>query len=128
AQIGRLMQTMDELDLWKNTVVVFWSDHGYNLSHHGQWMKQSLFEQASRVPFILVSPDQQQKGTVSPRTVELLDIYPTLADLCGLKAPETTEGTSLRPLLNDPYTNWDRPAYSQVWRNGFPGYSVRTER
>lgn len=128
AQVGKVMQVMDELDLWKNTIVVFWSDHGYNLGHHGQWMKQSLFEQSSRVPFIIVSPDQQQKGTVSPRTVELLDIYPTLADLCGLQAPETVQGVSLRPLLDDPYKEWGRPAYSQVWRNGFPGYSVRTER
>jgi len=129
AQVGRVLHTMDSLNLWDNTIVVFWSDHGYNLSHHQQWMKQSLFEQATRVPFIIVHPDQRKRGMASPRTVELLDIYPTLADLCSIKTPSTAEGVSLRPLLNDPFVEWNRPAYSQVWRwQGFPGYSVRTER
>ena len=68
------------------------------------------------------------RGKASFRTVELIDIYPTLTDLCGLAAPQNLAGKSLRPLLNDPNADWDKPAYSQVWRNGFGGYSVRTER
>ena len=127
-QIGRVLDAMDRLDLWKNTVVVFWSDHGYLLSEHGQWMKQSLFEQSARVPMIIVTPDHENAGKPSHRTVELLDLYPTLADLAGLEAPETIEGVSLRPLLENPEASWNRPAFTEVRRQGIPGYSVRTER
>jgi uncharacterized sulfatase len=119
---------MDRLKLWDNTVVVFWSDHGYHLGEHGLWMKQSLFEGSARVPMIVAAPGAKGSGKVSARTVELLDLYPTLADLAGLAPPKDLQGASLKPLLDDPASGWERAAYSQVERNGFPGYSVRTER
>jgi uncharacterized sulfatase len=128
AQIGRVLDAMDRLKLWDDTVVVFWSDHGYHLGEHGLWMKQSLFEGSARVPMIVAAPGAKGGGRVSLRTVELLDLYPTLADLAGLEAPKGLEGASLRRLLEDPAAAWDRAAYTQVERAGFPGYSVRTER
>jgi uncharacterized sulfatase len=128
AQIGRVLDAMDRLKLWDNTVVVFWSDHGYHLGEHGLWMKQSLFEGSARVPMIVAAPGAKGSGKVSARTVELLDLYPTLADLAGLAPPKDLQGASLKPLLDDPASGWERAAYSQVERNGFPGYSVRTER
>ena len=128
AQVGRLLEAMDRLELWENTIVVFWSDHGYLLSEHGQWMKQSLFEESARVPLIIVSPDQSSRGRASYRTVELVDLYPTLADLTGLTPPPALEGVSLRSLLDEPDAQWDRPAFTEAWRHGKPGYSVRTER
>ncbi|MBI3857959.1 MAG: sulfatase-like hydrolase/transferase, partial [Planctomycetes bacterium] len=128
AQIGRVLDAMDRLKLWDNTVVVFWSDHGYHLGDHGLWMKQSLFEESSRVPMIIVAPGAKGNGSHCPRTVELLDLYPTLADLSGLTPPKELAGASLRRLLDDPSTAWDRPAFTQVQRGGFPGHAVSTEK
>jgi uncharacterized sulfatase len=128
AQIGKLLATMDRLKLWENTIVVFWSDHGYHLGQHGLWMKQSLFEESARVPMIIVAPGVKGNGKDCGRTVEFVDLYPTLADLAGLTPPKNLEGASLKPLLEDTTKEWARPAYSQVQRGAFPGYSVRTER
>ena len=101
----------------ERTTIVFWSDHGYHLGEHGQWMKQTVFEAASRIPLIFTGPGVKAKGKASPRTVEMLDFYPTLADLCGLeKVPTNLHGKSLRPLLEKPNAAWDRPAISQMRR------------
>ena len=127
AQIGRVLDSLDRLGLKENTAIVFWSDHGYHLGEHGLWYKQSCYEESTRVPFIISVPGQKTRGADTQRTVELLDIYPTLADYAGLPAPGYVEGASLRPLLESASAAWDRPAYSQVERNGFPGHSVRTE-
>jgi len=130
AQIGRVVDALDRLGLRDNTVIVFWSDHGYSLGEHGLWMKQSCFEESARVPLIIVPPGPKAGGTarVSPRLVELVDLYPTLADYAGLTPPANLAGASLRPLLVKPDAAWDRPAFTQVERAGFPGWSVRTPR
>ncbi len=128
AQIGKVMAAMDKNKLWDNTVVVFWSDHGYHLGQHGLWMKQSLFEESARVPMIIIAPGSKGNGQSSPRTVEFVDLYPTLADLTGLKPPSNLQGKSLKPLLDDPQGKWEKPAFTQVWRGSFAGHSVRTER
>lgn len=128
AQVGKLLDALDRLQLTDKTIVVFWSDHGYLVGEHGLWMKQSLFEQSARVPMIVAAPMQKAKGQGSPRTVELLDLYPTLAELTGLTPPKGLHGASLKPLLDDPKTEWNRPAFTQVWRGTFPGHSMRTER
>lgn len=136
SQVGLLLDAIDRLDLAKNTVVVFVSDHGYLLGEHGQWQKQLLFEESNRVPLIFAGAGVTGRGA-SPRVVEMLDIYPTLVELCGLPGPKhKLEGDSLVPLLKDPNAKRHRPAYSQVQRGtdqtpaGPPvmGRSVRTER
>lgn len=131
AQVGKVLDALDRLGLADKTIVVFWGDHGWCLGEHGQWQKTLLFEESARVPLILATPDRQ-RGMVSPRTVELLDIYPTLADLCGLEAPQTVEGKSLRLLLKNSKAKWTKPALTQQTRKDdnrqIMGYSVRTER
>jgi uncharacterized sulfatase len=136
AQVGQLLEALERLGLAKNTIVVFLSDHGFMLGEHGQWQKQMLFEESVRVPLIMAGPGITGRGA-SPRTVELLDVYPTLVELCDLPRPrQKLEGRSLAPLLSDPDAKWDRPAYSQIQRGTdqsppgpkVMGRSVRTER
>jgi iduronate 2-sulfatase len=128
AQIGRVLDALDRLGLRETTLVVFWSDHGYQLGEHGLWFKQSCFEESARVPLIIAPPRTKNAGRVCARTVELIDLYPTLADLVGLTPPKSLQGASLRPLLENPDAGWQRPAFTQVQRGSFPGHSVRTER
>src|SRR5690606_33923250 len=93
--VGRVLAELDGLGLRDNTIVVFWGDHGYQLGEKGKWSKAgSLWEQGTRVPFIIHDPRAKGNGQSSPRVVELLDIYPTLVDLCGLPSYEGLEGRS----------------------------------
>ena len=128
AQIGLVLDAVDRLGLRDNTIIVFWSDHGYHLGEHGLWFKQSCFEEAARVPFIISMPGLKTAGQTSPRITELVDLYPTLADLAGVTPPPDLPGVSLRPLLLDPTAKWDRPAFTQVQRGKSQGHGVRTER
>jgi arylsulfatase A-like enzyme len=131
AQVGRVLDALDRLQLRDNTIIVFFGDHGYHLGEKGKWSKAySLFEVATRVPLIIAIPGA--KSGVSQRTVGLLDLYPTLVDLCGLpqpyKSPSKLEGHSLTSLLRNPRARWGYPAFSVVQYQGKLGKSVSTER
>ncbi len=130
-QVGRVLDAVERLKLHDKTIIIFWGDHGYHLGEKGKWSKAySLFEVAIRVPLIIAGPGIE-KG-VSPRTVQLLDMYPTLVELGGLprpyEAPARLEGHSLVSLLRNPRARWEYPAFSVVRYQGKLGKSVRTER
>jgi iduronate 2-sulfatase len=128
AQIGKLLVALDELGLADNTIIVFWSDHGYHLGEHGLWFKQSCFEESAKSPLIISVPGNRSNGKLCRRIVELVDIYPTLAELTGLKAPGSIDGRSLMSLIKNPEAKWEHPAFTQVQRGNIPGHSVRTEK
>ena len=136
AQVGRLLAALDRLELAENTIVVFWSDHGYHLGeHNGIWQKRTLFEQAARAPLIIRAPGARGNGRSCSRIVEFVDIYPTVAALAGVPVPEGLDGRSLGPLLDDPGASWDGFAVTQVLRpadkrlaSAVMGCSIRTER
>ncbi|MEM7235858.1 MAG: sulfatase, partial [Planctomycetota bacterium] len=127
AQVGRVLKTLDEEGLAKKTIVVFSSDHGYLLGHHHKFQKQHLFEEATRVPFIVSVPwMKDQHGQATKKITELVDFYPTLADLAGLNAPSSLQGTSLKPLLIDPASaKWAKDLAFTVSRSG--GESIKTD-
>ncbi|MBI3210352.1 MAG: sulfatase [Candidatus Solibacter usitatus] len=128
AQVGVLLNTMDRLKLWNNTVVFLFGDHGWHLNeHHGLWRKMTVFEQAARAPLIMAAPGRQ-KNAACPRLVEWVDFYPTLAELCGLPKPKGLDGTSFVPLLDNPQRPWKKAAYTVVQHGSTLGRSVRTER
>jgi len=127
AQVGRVIEALDRLNLREKTIIVFWGDHGYHLGEKGKWSKAySLYEVATRVPLIIAAPGA--KAQTSPRTVQLLDMYPTLIELCGLKQSHGIEGHSLTPLLRNPNAAWNHPAFTVTLYQDKLGKSVRTER
>ena len=131
AQVGMVLDALDEFGLAENTIIVFTSDHGYHLGEHGLWQKQSLFEESARVPLIVSAPGIDG-GRVSKAPVGLIDLYPTLTELCGVKAPENLQGQSLVPMMNDTANLGRGYTISQVMRatqkRKFFGYSLRTPR
>jgi arylsulfatase A-like enzyme len=119
---------LDRLGLAERTVVVLWGDHGWHLGDHGLWCKHSNFENATHAPMIVRAPGCPGDGR-SEALVEFVDIYPTLAELCGIDRPQQLEGVSVVPLLDDPERPWKSAAFSQYpRRGGFMGYSMRTDR
>lgn len=145
AQVGRVVDALDRLGLADNTIIVFTSDHGYHMGEHGLWQKQSLFEESARVPLLIVAPGAAKAGGVAKAPVGLIDVFPTLAELCNVKPSENIQGQSLAPMLKDPSVEGRGWAISQVVRGGgfrrfgaspavgdkgkrFFGYSLRTPR
>ncbi len=135
AQIGRVLDELDRLGLRESTHIVFWSDHGIHVGEHGLVNKTTAFEIDAHVPMI-IAPAAAAHGQRTRALVELLDVYPTLAELCGLKAPAEIEGVSLVPLLKNPAQQVRRVAMTQTPRPNYPkgelpesmGYTIRDER
>ena len=124
AQLGRILDELEASGLAGNTVIVFTSDHGDHMGEHGYWQKTTLFENASRIPMIIVAPKTPEAGKTYTDPVEMLDLYPTLADLCGLPPRDHVSGVSLAPILSDLSVKPRESALTQYAN----GYSLRTKR
>ncbi len=138
-QLGRVIDALEEKNLADNTIIVFISDHGYHLGAHGLWQKGDLFEGSCHVPLIIVDPASNKVGQVASSPVELIDLYPTLAELCQVSAADHVKGVSLGPMLDNPDASVKPAALSvsvsraRQMHKTFTdkpvmGYSIRTPR
>jgi arylsulfatase A-like enzyme len=131
AQVGRLVDALKQLDLYDNTIIVLWGDHGYKLGDYGDWCKHTNFEIDTHIPLIISGPGIE-KGRVTDAIVETVDLYPTLCDFVGLSAPDNLQGSSFLPVLNQPDVAWNEVAFNQYPRGSgdgeVMGRSLRTDR
>lgn len=127
AQIGRLLDALEEQGLTKNTAIVLWGDHGWHLGDHGLWCKHSNFEQATRSPLIIADPDLEQ-GIINSSPTEFVDIFPTLCELADLPIPQFVQGESLKPIMSGKKKKVKSFAISQYPRAKIMGYALRNER
>ncbi len=127
AQVGRLLEELDRLDLRRNTVVILWGDHGWKLGEHSLWSKHTNFELDTRVPMIASAPGGRG-GVRTSALTEFVDIYPSICELAGVAVPAHCEGTSFVPLMGKPDRPWKSAAFSQYPRGKVMGYTMRTAR
>ena len=128
AQIGLLLDAVKRNGHWEDTIIIFISDHGYHLGEHYLWGKVSLFEECARVPMIVRVPGRTRAGTSTAGLTELVDLYPTLCELCGIKAPAHLQGQSFSGLVDKPSGEGKETAYTVVSRGKTLGRSIRTAR
>jgi iduronate 2-sulfatase len=130
AQVGRLLDKLDALGLSEKTIVIFWSDNGYLLGERGLWGKKDNSEKATRVALMMRVPGMKQTGAKTDALVELVDIFPTLTELCGFQFPGVLQGTSMVPLLKSPGMKWKKAAFSSFPRNNnkVMAFTVRTDQ
>lgn len=124
SQVGRLLDGLDKSAYRDNTIVCLWSDHGWSLGEKSHWRKFALWEEPTRTVFVWKVPGVTTAGSVCPRTVDYVGIYPTLCELTGLPLPKHLDGTSLVPLLKDSQSAWGLPA---VTTHGYKNHTVRSE-
>ena len=122
--VGKLIDTLDGSPIAQNTVVILWSDHGWHLGEKEHWQKATLWERATRVPLIITVPNFEV-GQKCNRPVSLVDLFPTLLDLCGIPSLDNMDGESLVPLLKNPGADWNRPALTTMKRGN---HSLRSDR
>jgi iduronate 2-sulfatase len=131
AQVGRVLDELDRLNLADNTIIVLWGDHGWHLGDHGMWCKHTNYEEANRIPLLIVAPGVTKPGTRTGALVETVDIYPTLSELAGLpnpKVPQPIDGLSLVPVLRDPSNSIKDHIVHVYPRPPRLGRALRTER
>ncbi len=131
AQIGKVTRALEELGLAKDTIVVLWGDHGWHLGDLSIWTKHTNFEQANRIPIIIVAPGLAKPGSVTSQLAETVDIFPTLSELAGLpasKGPQPIDGVSLVPVLKNPNARVRDHAFHAYPRGKKLGRAIRTQR
>jgi iduronate 2-sulfatase len=128
AQLGRVLDELDRTGLARNTVIVLWGDHGWHLGDHGMWCKHSNYEQANRIPLLVVTPGTRHAGQATNSLAESVDLYPTLCELAGLTAPAGLDGKSLVPVLQNPSVDGKDSVVHVYPRNQRIGRAIRTAR
>ncbi len=138
AQIGRLVDELNRLGLAENTIIILWGDHGWKLGEHNGWAKQTNYEIDTHVPMIISGASVAAKGEHSDALTEFVDIYPTLCDMTNLPIPSHLQGTSVKPLLENPDKEWKTAAFSQFLTGQYArtknitvenmGYAMRTDK
>ena len=130
AQVGRVIDELERLKMFENTIIVLWGDHGWHLGDHGSWTKHSNFEQAARIPIIFAGKDIIENKS-SKQLIETVDIYPTLADLAGLNkpnVPQPFDGISIKPVLKGEDVVLKNHIYHAYPKNKYMGHAIRTQR
>ena len=125
AMIGRVLDALDESGHADNTVIVLWSDHGWHLGEKQHLHKFTRWERSTRIPFVVVAPDVTQPGSVCQQPVGMLDLFPTLNELCELPEVDGLSGQSIAALLTDPNRDWKRPALTS---HGRGNHALRSQR
>ncbi|MBD99684.1 MAG: iduronate sulfatase [Verrucomicrobia bacterium] len=136
AQFGKVIQHLKDLDIYDNTIIIVWGDHGWKLGEHNGWCKQTNYNIDIHVPMIIRSPGQENPGRQSFALTELIDMYPSLCELARIEVPDYMQGSSFVPLMKDPEQPWKSAAFSQFHRRPkvspdgkrYMGYSIQTER
>lgn len=136
ALIGELVAHLKEIDIYENTIIVLWGDHGYKLGDHNSWGKMTNYNIDLRVPLIIRYPDQPNKGKQTNGITELVDLFPTICEIVDVEIPDYLQGQSLVPLIKNPLQDWKQAAFSQFHRrpkvsaNGkrYMGYSINTKK
>ena len=134
-QFGKIIQHLKDLDIYDNTIIIVWGDHGWKLGEHNGWCKQTNYNIDIHVPMIVHSPDQPNPGGQTFELTELIDMFPSLCELAGIPAPDYLQGESFVPLLENPGREWKTAAFSQFHRRPkvtpdgkrYMGYSIRTK-
>jgi arylsulfatase A-like enzyme len=125
AHVGRLLDALEKSAHADNTIVVLWGDHGWHLGEKQHWRKHALWDVTTRTTLVISGPQAVQSNQLCDRPVSLIDLYPTLVELCGLPPKEGVDGQSLTPLLNNPQKKWDRPVLMTF---GFQNHAIQTDR
>ena len=131
AQIGRVLDALDNSQYADNTIIVLWGDHGWHLGEKEHWRKHALWDVSTRTPLIIAGASDSEgngglaRDQICDRPVSLLDVYPTLLDLCRLPCPDGLDGRTLRSLLKNPEQPWDHPVLTTF---GFNNHAIQTSR
>jgi len=124
AQVGRVLDALDKSEHKENTIVILWGDHGWHLGEKEHWRKFALWEEATRVPFMITAPGVTKPNGICDRPVDLMSVYPTLCELCELPVGNHLDGISIVPLLKNPKREWQHPAITTHGRNN---HAIRTQ-
>lgn len=124
AQVGRLLDALENSQYAENTIVVLWSDHGWHLGSKEHWHKMTLWEESTRIPFVMKVPGMRSNGSECSAPVDMIHVYPTLLSLCDLPTKDDLDGLDMTPLLNNPESTWETPAIMELYRGNV---AVRSE-